>query len=355
MRPLRIAYVLNVFPKFSETFIAGELAELVRRGNEVLILSLRAPGGDPRHEIVSRAGLLGKTFYDEASYREALAAFRPDLFHAHFALQATAKACELARKAGLPFTFTAHGYDIYREPPPDFSARAASAAALVTVSEANALHISARFGVPRERIEVIPCGIDVERFTPGDGGEVSPPEIVSAARLVPVKRPDLLLVACAILRMRGVPFRCALLGDGVSRGEAEMLHRILALDGHVELAGAVTQDEVLRRWRRARAGVLCSTSEGMPVSLMEAAACGVPVVATRVGGVAELVEDGVTGLLVPSRDPIALAGALERLLRDPARAREMGDAARRRAIERFSVARQVSRLLELWTRILAAR
>jgi glycosyltransferase involved in cell wall biosynthesis len=348
-----VAYVLNVFPKFSETFIAGELAELLRRGHEVRVLSLRAPGDDPRHEIVARAGLPARTFYDESEYRAALAGFSPDLFHAHFALEATAKARELARSAGRPFTFTAHGYDVYRKPPADFGERAAAAAALVTVSEANAAHIAERFGVPRGRIHVVPCGIDIERFAPG-GVRESPPLVLCVARLVAVKNPALLLDACALLKDRGVPFRGVLVGDGPLRPEVEERRRSLGLEELVELAGALDQERVRELWRLASVGVLSSESEGMPVALMEAAACGVPVVSTRVGGVPELVEEGVTGLLVPRGDAAALADALACLLLDPARAAAMGEAARRRAVERFSVTRHVDRLLEIWEGVLAA-
>jgi glycosyltransferase involved in cell wall biosynthesis len=88
--------------------------------------------------------------------------------------------------------------------------------------------------------------------------------------------------------------------------------------------------------------------EGMPVSLMEAAACGRPAVATAVGGVPELVADGVTGLLVAPGDSLGLADALERLLRHPALRAAMGQAARARAERLFSLERQVDRLLNLW-------
>jgi glycosyltransferase involved in cell wall biosynthesis len=99
--------------------------------------------------------------------------------------------------------------------------------------------------------------------------------------------------------------------------------------------------------------VLSSDSEGMPVALMEAAACGVPVVATAVGGVPDMVVEGMTGRVVPPGDPAAFAGALEELLSDPALRRRMGAAARRHAVERFSVAHQVDRLMEVWTRAIA--
>jgi len=133
MSRLRVAYVLNVFPRISEAFIAGELAELARRGVEIKILSLRRPADEPRHDVIGRERLLERTFYDEAPYREALRRFKPHLVHAHFARQATAKAREIAAELDCPFTFTAHGYDVYRRPPEDFAERAAAAAAVDTL------------------------------------------------------------------------------------------------------------------------------------------------------------------------------------------------------------------------------
>ena len=355
MSGLRVAYVLNVFPRLSETFIANEIAELVGRGVEVLILSLRPPAEEPKHDVIGRTRLLDRTFYEEIPYREALRPFRPHLVHAHFARQATAKAREIAAEVGCPFTFTAHGYDVYRRPPEDFAARAAAAAAVVTVSRANARHIERAFGVPAARLTVIPCGVDTERFRPAPGTRPEPPRILCVARLVKVKNHALLLRACALLKERGLRFRCVLVGDGAERGQLQARRAELRLEDVVEISGAASQAGVLEHWRQATIGVLTSSSEGMPVALMEAAACGVPVVATAVGGVAELVENGRTGLVVPEGDADALAEALERLLRKPDTAREMGRAARRRAEELFSVQREVDALLALWDRVLDRR
>ncbi|HTL56091.1 MAG TPA: glycosyltransferase [Candidatus Limnocylindrales bacterium] len=383
--PRCIVYVLRVFPKISETFIASELAELRRRGIDLRILSLLPPRGDLIHDIVSRAGLDKITCYEPKDFPAVLREFRPQLLHAHFATEATAAAIELATEERLPFTFTAHGYDIHRKPPSDFGARAKAARAVVTVSHANAAYITQTFGVPASHIRVIPCGVDTERFRPaplaaarvGKGFELSgsqagpyprshsstvldyeaedepPPLIVCVARHVLVKNLGLLLDACALLAEHGVRFRCILLGDGPCRRELEAARARLGLLEIVEMRGAAEQSQVLAWWQHAAVGVLTSDSEGVPVSLMEAAACGVPAVATSVGGVPELVEDGVTGLLVPPRDAPALASALERLLGDQSLRRRLGEAARQRAQEKFSVTRQVDQLLGLWSEILA--
>lgn len=352
MTPSRMAYVLDVFPKLSETFVATELAELLRRGVEVRILSLHRPQEEIRHRFVAEAGLLDRVAYERSRFPAILREFRPDLLHAHFATGPTAVARGLSADLGVPFTFTAHGYDVYSKPPADFAARAGAAAAVVTVSEANARHITRAFGVPEGRIRVIPCGVDTSRFAP-DGARSEPPLAVCVARLVPAKDHGVLLGACAALARRGMDFRCAVVGDGRCRDELEAARERLGLERVVELVGATEQTEVLRWWQRATVAVLSSRREGMPMSLMEAAACGVPAVATAVGGVPEFVEDGVTGLVVPPGNAAALADALERPLRYPRLAAKMGRAARRKVQERFSIQRQVDELLGLWAGLIS--
>jgi len=381
MTPQRLVYVLKTFPKLSETFIAGELAELRRRGIELRILSMLPPREELRHDIIRSAGLEQLTVYEPEKFASLVCEFRPQLLHAHFATESTATARELAVRADIPFTFTAHGYDIHRKPPPDFRERAMAARAVVTVSEANADYIARTFGVPREHMRVIPCGVDTEVFYPLKSSQPTPspsqegsagapamvssppgrgqgwvqsqkPLLVCVARQVKVKNLGLLLAACAELQRRAVEFRCAMIGDGPLREELKAKRAELGLESIVEMPGAAEQGEVLRWWQSAAVAVLTSDNEGMPVSLMEAAACGVPAAATRVGGVSELVRDGETGLLAPAGDARGLADALERLLRDAALRARFGAAARRRAEEKFSIARQVGQLLALWSEIL---
>jgi colanic acid/amylovoran biosynthesis glycosyltransferase len=125
----------------------------------------------------------------------------------------------------------------------------------------------------------------------------------------------------------------------------------LGLLSCVELVGAAKQEEVLAWWQRATIAVLSSASEGMPVTLMEAGACGVPVVATAVGGIPELIVDGVTGRVTPAGNAAALAEALEGLLGNAELAVRMGAAGRRRVEKQFSLTRQVDNLLDLWTQM----
>lgn len=353
-RPLRVAYLINVFPKLSETFIANELAELRRRGVELRVLSLRQPEEGLRHAFIENAGLEAVTCRDHTRFEAVLREFQPDLLHAHFATEPTQAAREWSQRLGIPYTFTAHGYDIRRKPPADFAERANEALALVTVSEANRQHIVQTFGVAAPHIRIIPCGVDTARFAPGPArAPAAAPLILAVARHVKVKNLSLLLDACSLLRARGRSFRCALIGDGPLRAELEQQHAALGLGEHVRFLGALAQEDVLGWWQEADLATLTSENEGMPVALMEAAACGVPAVATAVGGIPELIEPGVTGLLAKPGDPASLADAFQQLLEDPARRAAMSAAARTRARQRFSLAGQIDALLALWQEVLA--
>jgi glycosyltransferase involved in cell wall biosynthesis len=355
-RPLRVAYLINVFPKLSETFIANELAELRRRGVDLRVLSLRQPEEGLRHGFIEDAGLEQLTCRDHARFEAVLRDFQPDLLHAHFATEPTEAARHWSQRLDVPYTFTAHGYDIRRKPPADFAERALQARALVTVSEANLRHIVETFGVPAGHIRIIPCGVDTERFAPAPAparGPADAPLILAVARHVKVKNLSLLLEACGLLRDRRVAFRCALIGDGPLRPELEQQHATLGLGAAVRFLGALAQEEVLGWWQRADVATLTSENEGMPVALMEAAACGVPAVATAVGGIPELVQPGITGLLATPGDPASLADAFQALLQDPKRRQAMSKAARARAQQRFSLAGQIDALLALWQEVLA--
>lgn len=352
----RVAYAVNVFPKISETFILNEVVELRRRGIEVLVLSLRRPEEPFHHPAVDEYDLLESVEYEPERFEARARAFSPDVVHAHFATRPAETARAIAGHLAVPFSFTAHGYDVFSRPPADFSDRAAAAGAVVTVSHANASHIAAAFGVDRASIDVIPCGVDTDLFTPveaPDSGAVAVPLVLCVARLHPAKNLPLLLAAAGRLRDDGIAFRAAIVGDGKGRAEVEEARRRIGVENLVDLAGLATQDGVRSWWRRASVGVLSSDREGFPVSLMEAAACGVPVVATRVGGVAELVADGVTGILVAPDDLEAMTAGLRRLLADRDLRRAMGQAARQRAEQRFSLRAQVDRLIECWDRMLA--
>lgn len=351
----RIAYVVNVFPKFSETFIANEIAELRRRGVEVIILSRRLPVEALRHKVVTDNGLEALTCYDETRFLPLLRRFRPQLIHAHFATQPTELARNLANTLGIPYSLTAHGYDVYRRPPADFAERCRSASAVITVSEANADYMINQLGASASNLSVIPCGVDTHWFKPKMAKHSVIPLLVCVARMRPVKNLPVLLRACGMLRDQGLKFRCVVLGDGEDRPMLEALRESLGLNTIVRFMGLTSQENVRKWWRKASIGLLTSLSEGMPVSLMEALSCAVPVVAPAVGGIPEMVRQGVNGIVVPVDNATAVSDAITEILSNSGKAHEMSLAARETALNQFSISLQIDRLLSVWNQILYSR
>jgi glycosyltransferase involved in cell wall biosynthesis len=203
---------------------------------------------------------------------------------------------------------------------------------------------------------VIHCGIDPEVFRPPETSRPrsgAPLRLVCVGTLHEVKGQHVLIAACRRLAQRGLDFRCDLVGDGPDRSRLERQARGAGLGERVRFLGSLTRDQVAVRLRDADVAVVPSVPtrdgrrEGIPVALMEAAASGKPVVASRLSGIPEAIEDGAQGLLVPPGDAEALAGALAALAADPALRRRLGAAARDRMLREFDLASNA--------RVLAAR
>jgi glycosyltransferase involved in cell wall biosynthesis len=192
--------------------------------------------------------------------------------------------------------------------------------------------------LPAHQVEVVRNGIDTRRFAfagPRAGGPA-----VFVARLAPEKDVPTLLRATALICRQRPGFRLAIAGDGPSLPEMRRLVSDLNIADRVQFLGLVHNVPALLA--EARLFVLSSISEGVPLTLLEAMASGLPVVATSVGGTPEVVNDCETGLLVPPRDPPALAAAMTRLLDDNDLARTMGEAGRRRVERHFDIRQMVA-------------
>jgi len=205
----------------------------------------------------------------------------------------------------------------------------------------------------REKVSIVTNGVDLAAFPfsprPLDG----PPRAVSVARLSSVKDPVTLLVAARRVLDLEPGFRLDLVGDGPLRSEVEQSIVRLRLGDAVRMHGAI--DDVRPVLSGASFFVLASTSEGISLTLLEAMAAGLPVVATRVGGSPEVVDQGVTGVLVPARAPDALADAMLWMLRQPGPRERMGRLARRRVEARFDVRRTVAAYEQMYLRAFNAR
>jgi len=276
--------------------------------------------------------------------------------HAHFAHSPSSVALYAAEMAGLPFSFTAHAKDIYTQDPDRLRAKMARAGFVVTCTRYNERHLRQLRGVsPSPPIHTIYHGIDLSLFTPParDVRPRPPYTILTVARMVPKKGLPTVLHALRLLRDQGLEFTYTLVGDGPRRGAILALVRELALTDQVRLIGTIPHEKVLGLYAQADLFVLgCRQAEdgdrdGIPNVVAEAMAMHVPVAATRISGLPELVEQEHTGLLAPSDDPPALAAHMRRLLTDEALRAEIIPAARARVEAVFDnrlLARELARI-----------
>jgi glycosyltransferase involved in cell wall biosynthesis len=191
------------------------------------------------------------------------------------------------------------------------------------------------------------------RFSPPRNALNPPFHIIAVARLVEKKGIPILINACRILSDRGLDYRCDIIGKGALRGSLEQMIREYDLRDRVQLLGPVRQQEIVPHYQRAHLLVLpCVVGEdgnrdGLPVSIVEALACGVPVISTPITGIPEVVHDGVNGLIVPAGDAAALADAIEKVMRDPELHARLRCAARPSVRDAFDSKKTAERLHQL--------
>ena len=198
------------------------------------------------------------------------------------------------------------------------------------------------------KLEVVHCGLDPAEFVPCPSSDRPDPfRVLCVGRLVPEKGQAILIEAIAELCHRGLPIRLTVVGDGPSRQALEALATQRGLDGQVTFTGALGEEEVIARYQDSDALCVPSFAEGLPVVLMEAMALGLPVVTTRISGIAELVEDGTSGFVVPPGRIDLMADALSRLATDPRHRLEMGRAGRAAVAAGYDIASSAQALYGL--------
>ncbi len=353
--------------RFAPLLVAG--AEAPSEGN---MLPLADRVGVRPYSIpeLGRAVRPGQDLVAFARVVRLLGRYRPAIVHTHMA-KAGAIGRVAARVAGVPVvvhTYHGHVFHSYFD---SFRTTAYLAAErllahlsdrLVAVGERQRAEIAA-YGIGDERkLVALPLGLELEPFLePIPRGALrralglpeQTPLIGIVARLVPVKAHETFLQAAALVRDEHPDARFAIVGDGECRAALEARARALGLDGVLHFLG----------WRRDLPGVyadldvvcLSSLNEGSPVALIEAMAAARPVVATAVGGVPEVVRDGISGLLVPPRDARAMAAAIGEILAAPERARALGLAARDDVYPKYAIRRLIQDVEGLYLELLAAK
>lgn len=398
----KIAYILKMYPRFSETFIVNEILELERRGLDIRIYSLRKPDDGRFHAALARVKanvvyvpqypemepqrietahqIVRDTYPDQyaAVYEYSLAKGHTyaikrflqagyvaghllqhpvDAMHAHFASSATRVANLVQRLIGLPYSFTAHAKDIFHEEVNHESLKnkIREARFVVTVSDFNQMYLQDIMENEPADIRRLYNGIDLTRFRPNPEISKRPELIVSVGRLVEKKGFDVLIRACRHLENWEIPFQCEIIGKGNLNKPLQGLIAQLDLQDSVQLVGPRSQDEVLEAYQEASLFALpCVIGEdgnrdGLPTVLLEAMATALPVVSTSLTGVPEIIDHEQNGLLIPPNDDEALARALAELLTNQQQRLAFGNAARAKVEDEFDVRKNVGQLYQWLT------
>jgi glycosyltransferase involved in cell wall biosynthesis len=397
-----VAFVLKGYPRLSETFIAHEIRALETRGLDIRIVSLRRPTDRSVHPV-HREVKAPVLYLPEYLYREPIRVWRGwraarklrgygrarrvwlrDLvrsptpnrvrrfgqalvlvrelpprvmhLHAHFLHTPASVARYASLLTGLPWSCSAHARDIWTIPAWEKREKLAACEWTVTCTSINCEHLRSLAPAP-SRVQLLYHGLDLSRFPLGQGQRPQrdgrpgsdPVVILSIGRAVEKKGYADLLEALAALAPT-LRWRFVHIGDGPLLPRLKTRARALGLADKITWLGARPHDEVMRRYREADLFVLaCRVArdgdrDGLPNVLLEAQSQGLACVTTRLSGIPELIEDGITGLLTPPHDCSALSAALGRLIRDPQARERLGEAGRRRVAERFSFDAAIERL-----------
>jgi glycosyltransferase involved in cell wall biosynthesis len=308
--------------------------------------------------------------YLEAQFRATLAVARErgaDVIHAHWAIPTGPAAVSAARRLGLPSVITMHGGDVYVNPEQgyDFPTRwyvrpalrwtLRKAGALTAITEDCRQH-ALRAGAPTRSMHVVFNGTDLRRFSPAPADAApdtrfGPTMIFACRQLFPRKGIRFLIEAAAQLKVRFPDLKVVVAGDGFERPDLIALAERLGIARDVTFLGWVSNSELPQYYRAAALSVIPSLEEGFGIPAAEAMGCETAVVASDAGGLPEVVEHGVTGLIVPRGDANALADAIGALLADPARRARMGRAGRERALRLFDWDRSAEQFEQIYAGI----
>ncbi len=391
----RVAYFINQYPKVSHSFIRREIVELERQGIAVTRIALRGwdaelvDEGDIEERKRTRyllqdgiAGLvppllrtavrrplrllkalgtalsLGRgadrplpyhlVYLAEAcALLEWLEEAEVSHVHSHFGSNSTEVVLLTAALGGPPYSFTVHGPEEFDKPGPLKLREKIHGAAFVVAISSFCRSQLFRWAelADWDKVHVVRCGIEQAFYSIPPEGIADAPRLVCVGRLCEQKGQLLLVEACALLKERGVDFELVLAGDGEMRAEVEAQIALRGLQSHIRITGWISSDRVRDELLAARALVLPSFAEGLPVVIMEAMALRRPAITTYVAGIPELVRSGVDGLLVPPGDVDALADAIAQLLAmDAEQLREVGESAFARVTGMHAIETEVTKL-----------
>ncbi len=395
---MNIAYLVNQYPKISHSFIRREILALERQGYKVQRLAMRGWKDELRDEEDIRERAVTRYVLQDGALAMAMdvvrmAVKRPGRFaralalackiglradrplplhliylaeacrivpwmaahgarhlHAHFGTNSTEVAMLASMLGGPAYSFTVHGPEEFDKPELLWLGEKIRRSAFVVAVSSFGRSQLFRWAAYADwaKVQVVHCGIDPGFHAVAPRPSPAAPRLVCVGRLCEQKGQMLLVRAVQAVVAKGIPIHLVLAGDGEMRGEIEALIAANNLGSHISITGWINGDQVREEMLSARAMVLPSFAEGLPVVVMEAMALRRPVLTTYIAGIPELVRHGETGWLFPAGDVEALAAALEACLAaTPAQLEAMGEAGHQRVLARHAVDTEAAKLAQL--------
>ncbi|HEX3445101.1 MAG TPA: glycosyltransferase family 4 protein [Chthoniobacterales bacterium] len=388
----QLGYLFERFPAFTQTFCARELSELYRQGAAPPVFSIRRPAeGQPSNialenikvyylpdtnslEFKIRTKLISPRLRglwsgsgdirDKGRFREAvylgskLRKAEVSHLHVHFAGLASRTAWWIKRLFGITYSFTGHANDIFC-PKPDqrvtLGDLVREASFIVTVSDFSANWLRRDFPEAAAKVYRVYNGLDLATFRPAARG-AKPVRLLSVGRIIEKKGFVFLVEACRLLRCSGFDFVCEIVGEGPERPRLEELIQAYQLSDRVRLMGSMPQTDIIDLLARSSIFVFpaihdsCGDSDNLPTVLIEAMASNLPVIATEIAGIPEIVQQNKNGILVREKDAAQLANAIRVLACNQGLLEQYGSMSRRIAAEKFALANTVAELKSLFGR-----
>ena len=398
---MKVAYIMSRFPHLPETFIIREMIALENEGIQVCLYPIIVQKEKVIHPIarpwlkrVYRSSLFSPSvwlvnlrlvFSEFKKYRgllkDVLGANRENKkfsfrvlvifpkavwmaesmmreginhIHAHYATYPALLAFIVHRLTGIPFSVSVHAHDIYVDQTM-LCEKLDSAAFIRSISEFNKNFLTKQCGSAiGSKIRMIHCGINLKNYQGMKSKRKGKFRILSIGSLQPYKGYEYLLMACALLKRRNFKFSCEIIGGGELNTSLGKMIIKLGLENIVQLLGRKTETEVAKYLHNAQCYVQPSIitesgkMEGIPVALMEAMASKLPVIATKISGLPELIEDQRSGFLVPPADEVALAERIFWIYENPKNAGEFGEHGYKKVKKDFNIYKIAPQLKELF-------